>query len=133
MAEPHVNDPSHRLLRGNFPDDVASAERFDAIVALAVFEHIPQGEGGRFARGCRDHLRADGRVVMTVPAPIVDRALHVLMRLKLVDGMEVHQHWGLRPSDVSSIFEEQGLQLVHHRRFELGANHLFVFGVPAPA
>jgi len=133
MAEPRVVGRSHQVVRGNFPHDVGPCERFDAIVALAVFEHIPQSESGRFAQACRDHLRADGRVVITVPSPVVDRALHWLMRLRLVDGMEVHQHWGLQPSDVSPIFEEQGLRLLHHRRFELGVNHLFVFGAPGPA
>jgi 2-polyprenyl-3-methyl-5-hydroxy-6-metoxy-1,4-benzoquinol methylase len=127
MAEPGRLERSHRLLRGNFPDDVQSDERFDAIVALAVFEHIPLSESPRFAEACRRHLRSDGRVVLTVPSPIVDHALHWLMRLHLVDGMEVHQHWGLQPADVSPIFEKQGLHLLHHRRFELGANHLFVF------
>jgi hypothetical protein len=44
--------------------------------------------------------------------------------------MEVHQHWGLRPSDIPGIFEKHGFQLVRRRRFELGLNHLFVLAVP---
>jgi len=124
-ASPAAGPP--RIVRGSFPDDLDGDERFDTIVALAVFEHVALGEGGQFAKGCRSHLRPGGRVVMTVPSPIVDRILHWLMRLHLVDGMEAHQHWGLRPSDVPSIFEEHGLYLAHHRRFEFGVNHLFVF------
>jgi 2-polyprenyl-3-methyl-5-hydroxy-6-metoxy-1,4-benzoquinol methylase len=132
MAEGNLLVGSHRIVRGNFPDDVEGTDRFDAIVALAVFEHVPEGEGGRFADACRHHLRPGGRVVMTVPAPVVDRILHFLMRLHVIAGMEVHQHWGLQPSDIPGIFEGQGLQLVHHRRFELGVNHLFVFARPEP-
>jgi hypothetical protein len=56
--------------------------------------------------------------------------LHLLMRLHIIDGMEVHQHWGLRPSDIPGIFEKHGFQLVRRRRFELGLNHLFVLAVP---
>lgn len=120
---------SHRLVRGRFPDDLDTGRPFDAIVALAVFEHVPEGESGRFADGCRRLLRPGGRVVMTVPSPVVDRILHLLMHMRLVAGMEAHQHWGLRPSHVPAIFEAYGLRLEHHRRFELGVNHLFVFSL----
>ena len=130
MADPGHFTWSHRILRGNFPGDVDSNERFDAIVALAVFEHVPEGEGSQFAKACRHHLLPGGRVVLTVPAPVVDRMLHLLMRLHIIDGMEVHQHWGLRPSDIPGIFEKHGFQLVRRRRFELGLNHLFVLAVP---
>jgi predicted deacetylase len=48
------------------------------------------------------------------------------MRLRLVGGMEVHQHHGFLPDDVLRFFCPPQWQLVRRRRFQLGLNNLFV-------
>jgi hypothetical protein len=53
--------------------------------------------------------------------------LDAMQALHLIDGMELDEHYGFDPREVPGLFEGAGLRLVHHSRFELGFNHLFVF------
>jgi SAM-dependent methyltransferase len=85
------------LLPGHFPGPDFADGRFDAITLLAVFEHIPAAEQARFAGHCADHLVSGGLVIITVPSPRVDRILGVLLRLRLVDGMSLEEHFGFDP------------------------------------
>ena len=115
------------LRRGHFPDVLADDEPFDAICALAVLEHIGAADQQRFVASCRAALRPKGRVILTIPAPLVDRILDVLIFLKLLKGMEAEEHWGFAPEATVELFERGGFSLDRHRRFEAGLNHLFVF------
>lgn len=117
------------LLRCRFPDD---ADRlpggpFDAAVALAVVEHVPDGGLPAWARALERLLVPGGLLVLTVPSPRVDQLLHVLMALRLVDGMQAHEHHGFVPGDLHGVFTAPQWELVRHRRFQLGLNNLFVF------
>jgi 2-polyprenyl-3-methyl-5-hydroxy-6-metoxy-1,4-benzoquinol methylase len=127
--DPTATDDSDGRLEsrtGTFPDAVRSDETFDAIVMLAVVEHVPADELSTWASACVRLLRPDGRLVITVPSPTVDRLLHWGMRLHLLAGMDAHHHHGFRPDDVPMIFGAD-LTLVHRGRFQLGLNNLFVF------
>src|SRR5437870_3871961 len=84
----------YRLFRGRFPDDLPGGETFDAIAALAVMEHVPMNEQPGVASACYRLLRPGGRLIITVPSPIVDKMLHVLETLRLVDFGETHEHYG---------------------------------------
>ena len=117
-------------LTGPFPDVLSPGDTFDAITMLAVVEHVEAVQLKEWARECGARLRPDGRVVITVPAPTVDRLLHVGIALRLLDGMEAHQHHGFDPSGLPDVFNAAGFELVTHRRFQLGLNHLFVFRKP---
>lgn len=121
------------LIRGSFPQDLKDRGPYDAIALLAVFEHVPDEERSSFVAALRSLLRAGGRVVVTVPAPLVDRIIDVLRQLRLVHGMDIEAHHGYRPEDTPAHFANAGLRLVTHERFELGLNHLFVFELPATA
>jgi 2-polyprenyl-3-methyl-5-hydroxy-6-metoxy-1,4-benzoquinol methylase len=115
------------LLPSPFPDGVPDGHMFDAIVMLAVLEHVPPPEQARWAEACARLLGPGGRLLITVPSPAVDRILDALMALRLIDGMEVGQHYGFDPRVVPGIFDGPGLRKVAHRRFQLGLNHLFAF------
>lgn len=117
-------------LTGPFPDVLRPGDTFDVIAMLAVVEHVEAVQLKEWARACAARLRPDGRVVITVPAPTVDRLLHVGIALRLLDGMEAHQHHGFDPSCLPDTFNAAGLELMTHRRFQLGLNHLFVFRKP---
>jgi len=120
--------PNARFIRGTFPTPALDVEKpFDVIAALAVLEHIPRSEQEGFARACAQYLVPEGYIVITVPAPLVDRMINALKRARLLDGMHENEHYGYDPRDTTSLFESQGLTLFRHRRFELGLNHLFVF------
>jgi hypothetical protein len=58
---------------------------------------------------------------------MVDRILRVLMRLRILDGMETEQHYGFDPQLTAGIFTTAGLALQTARRFQFGLNNIFVF------
>ncbi len=119
-----------RLIRGRFPADLPASERgesFDAITALAVFEHIATADQSAFAAACRELLGPGGRLLLTIPARLVDPIVDLLIATRLVEGMRVHEHHGIVPEETPAIFGAAGFRLVLWQRFELGLNHLFVF------
>jgi len=119
-------DRRWRVIGGRFPDDVPP-ERFGVITALAVLEHIPDDSLGPFRDACIEYLEPGGVFIATVPAPAVDRILHVLERLRLIHGMALHEHHGFEASSTTTVFSTRALRLRRARRFQLGLNHLFVF------
>lgn len=118
---------SGRLLRGFFPDVLAPDDVFDVIAMLAVLEHVPPDAQLPLARACADRLVSGGVLVITVPSPVVDRILAVLLALRLVHGMALEQHYGFEARRVPEVFSAVGLRLIDARRFQLGVNNLFVF------
>jgi SAM-dependent methyltransferase len=125
-----ASDPRATLVRGFFPA-ARPPGRFDVVTCLAAFEHVPDDEHDAFARGCLEALEPGGHLVLTVPDPLVDRILDVLTALRLVDGIEIHQHHGFDVRRTPEIFERAGFERVAHRRFQLGLNNVFVFRRPA--
>jgi SAM-dependent methyltransferase len=119
------------LVRGRFPRDLPDRGPYDVIALLAVFEHVPDDERPAFVAACRELLRPGGRVVVTVPAPLVDRIVDAMRRLRLLHGMDIEAHHGYRPEATPGYFAVAGMRLVTHETFELGLNHLFVFELPA--
>ena len=76
---------------------------------------------------CERLLVPGGTLLLTVPAPQVDKILDVLRALHLVAGMSAEEHHGFDPSLVPQLFDSRRFRMVIHRRFEMGLNHLFVF------
>jgi SAM-dependent methyltransferase len=117
-----------RFIRDVFPTSSLDAkERFDVIAAIAVLEHVPSEAQRAFAAACATHTVPGGRVIITVPSPLVDSILAVLKRGAILDGMKDEQHYGFDPASTTALFEPHGFRLERHTRFELGLNHLFVF------
>ena len=114
------------LVRDYFPS-LKVTGKFDVITILAVIEHIPEKEMGTFIQACKDSLNEGGVIIITVPHPFVDIILHVLGWLKLIDGMETDQHYGLKISTMKKLFQQNGLQLLRHTYFQFGLNNLFIF------
>jgi SAM-dependent methyltransferase len=101
------------------------AGSFDVVVMLATLEHIRDKEP--LARECRRLLRPRGRVIVTVPAPLVDSIVDLMRRLRLADGMSLEEHHGFDPTTTPEVFAHHGFELEHVSRFQLGLNYLFVF------
>lgn len=97
---------------------------FDAIVMLATLEHIRDKQP--LAEECARLLAPGGRLVITVPAKVVDRIVDVLVKFRLADGMSLEEHHGYNPTDTPKVFGPSGFELEHHARFQLRCNHLFV-------
>ncbi|MDP9276260.1 MAG: class I SAM-dependent methyltransferase [Chloroflexota bacterium] len=119
-------DGTIRLVRGRFPDDLRTKEQFDVITMLAVFEHLDDGEQRRVAAACADLLRHGGRVVLTVPEPVVDRIVRALARFGLVAGMALHEHHGFDPRLTVERFPPGDFGLEYREKFQFGLNNLFV-------
>lgn len=121
--------PGVTLVKGLFPEDLPTLpnESFDAVTALAVIEHVPESELPVWAETIARLVVPNGLLVITVPAPTVDRILHVLIRLHLAAGMEAHQHHGFQVSNLDHIFTAPLWHRAKHRTFQLGLNHLYVF------
>lgn len=117
------------MIKGFFPGDLPPQQDqlFDAATALAVVEHIPEAELATWAKSLAGMMAPDGVMVITVPAPTVDKILHLLIALRLIAGIEAHQHHGFKPSDLDTIFSAPQWRRRKHRRFQLGLNHLYVF------
>jgi 2-polyprenyl-3-methyl-5-hydroxy-6-metoxy-1,4-benzoquinol methylase len=129
--DPNLNHTVHadcwKLIAGRFPEDLGDEGPFDVITMLAVLEHIPPRHQHQLAIDCARLLKPGGCIVITVPAPSVDRILGLLKMGRLIDGMSLEEHYGFNPSDTASIFSVGGLRLATTRKFQLGLNNLYVF------
>jgi 2-polyprenyl-3-methyl-5-hydroxy-6-metoxy-1,4-benzoquinol methylase len=123
----HVEGETYQLIAGEFPRDMTAAPPFAAITMLAVLEHFPPVAYEDLVEGCRRFLEPGGRVIITVPSPTVDHILRVLLALRLIHGMSFEEHHGYEVRQTSQIFGAPAFRLLHHSRFQLGLNHLFVF------
>ncbi|TYA58914.1 class I SAM-dependent methyltransferase [Formosa maritima] len=116
----------YALIPGKFPDDLPDNISFDVITMLAVLEHIPTEVQENMSRDFYKILNSRGRVIITVPSPQVDYILKVLLKLKLIDGMSLDEHYGFKPCDTERIFS-RGFKLIKKKKFQFGLNNLYVF------
>ena len=122
-----IETDSYHLFPGGFPEALPADVSVDLVTMLAVLEHLPPEAQSELAKACHSILKPAGRVVISVPSPRVDDLLHVLGRLRLIDGMSMHEHYGFEPLDTLTVFAEPAFKLVEHRKFQFGLNNLFVF------
>jgi SAM-dependent methyltransferase len=122
-------EPGLHLANGFFPGDLPRlglTGPYDAIFALAVFEHLTERDMESARIALPNLLSPGGRLVVTVPHPLVDRILDVLMFLRLIDGQAVEEHHGFDPADLVRLASDR-IRLVARTPFQLGLNNLFVF------
>jgi SAM-dependent methyltransferase len=124
---------SFRFIRGSAPDALPEGNTYDAIALLAVLEHMPPDAQRALAATCFGLLRPGGRVICTVPSPTVDHLIHLGQRLRILDGMAEHEHYGFEPLHTLPLFTDHGFTLQRAQRFQLGLNNLFVFAKPKNA
>lgn len=110
-----------------FSGAVDHNERFDSVVSLAVIEHMEDPAG--FLRMLGSHMSdtPEARVVVTTPHPAVDWVHTLGARVGLFSRHASEEHEQLLDrTRLESLAEKAGLNLVHYRRFLLGANQLAV-------
>lgn len=119
-----------QLLKGYFPKCVEEEQLrgpYDVIFALAVFEHFSEEDIACSASAISKLLTPEGKLIVTVPHPFVDRILDVLMFVRLIDGQATEEHHGFDPDDLVKRLSSS-MKLVRRERFQFGLNNLFVFG-----
>jgi SAM-dependent methyltransferase len=118
-----------KLLKGFFPAVLANhvtRPEYDAIFALAVFEHFTEEDLIQSSRIIHDLLADDGRLIVTVPHPFVDKILAILLYCGLIEGQALEEHHGFRPESLVAILSRH-LKLTYRKTFQFGLNNLFVF------
>lgn len=121
-----TNSGKHQFFADNFQENMPFEDSsFDSIVLLATIEHIV--EKSVIAREAARLLRPGGRVVITVPAPLVDKILDILLLLHVVDGMSLEEHHGFLPHELPDVFIPAGFKLRKKQKFQLFLNNLYVF------
>lgn len=120
------NSGGHQFFAQTFQEGLPLEQNsFDAVTLLATLEHIHEKSG--VARESARLLRTGGRVIITVPSPLVDRILDFLIKLRIVDGMSLEEHHGFLPDELPGIFIPAGFRLRKQQKFQFGLNNLFVF------
>jgi SAM-dependent methyltransferase len=127
VLKQRIDKDFYTLLPGYFPEVCPVGETYDVITMLAVLEHIPDASQEELADNCYEYLRPAGRVIITVPSPRVDNILAILLKLRLIHGMSLEEHYGFKPEDTERIFSSPRFKLLHKSTFQLGLNNLFIF------
>lgn len=122
-----IEEEGYKLLPGKFSEDLPENKTFNCITMLAVLEHIPKKEQLQLSQTFYNYLEPKGRVIITVPSPLVDYILWILSKLRLIDGMSLEEHYGFKAKDTPSLFSESQFKMIKHKSFQLGLNNLFVF------
>ncbi len=115
------------IQKGTFPGLNLQKINFDAIIMLAVLEHISEGKLNLISEECRALLKINGLILITVPSKKVDFILRLLKKIKIVDAETLDQHYGFDVNRVEEIFDKWHFKLLVKRKFQLGLNNLFVF------
>ena len=112
-----------------FPDKVLDAlcpGPYDAVFALAVFEHFSDADLRTAGERIAAMLSETGLLIVTVPHPFVDTILSILTSLKLIDGQALEEHHAFDPDALAAMLSPS-LQMVKRESFQLGLNNLFIF------
>ncbi len=123
-----VEFKTYRLVPGFFPYDFKAESAFDVITMMAVAEHIPMDVFPDVVQACWKYLKPDGKVIITVQHPRVERILDLLKDLRIVEGFSMHEHYGFDPECLPRIFNRW--KLIKRERWGLGCNNLFIFKKP---
>lgn len=117
------------MIKGYFPSVIQEYQmqgQYDAVFALAVFEHFTENDLQQSASVISRMLSPKGRLIITVPHPFVDKILDVLIFLHLIEAETFEEHHGFEPEELLNIFSGT-FKLLKRERFQLGLNNVFVF------
>lgn len=117
------------IKNGFFPsaiEDYQMQASYDAIFALAVFEHFSESDIRQSASVIARMLSPKGRLIVTMPHPFVDKILDFLISLHLIEGQKLDEHHSFDP-DILLTYLSDSLRLVKHKKFQFGLNNVFVF------
>jgi len=116
-------------------DDTATLQwesgSFDTVTIIAALNHIPNRAA--VLNECRRVLRPGGRVVITMLTPRTSRIWHWVRAPWDADqrerGMRPGEVYGFTTAQLLELFKEAGFTLLSQRRFMLGLNRVYIFGL----
>ncbi len=120
--------PDHRFV---YPDDplLNSENTFDAVVALALIEHVENPE--TWLAEIKKHLAPNGSLVLTTPHPSMQWAHELGARVGLFSAEAAEDHNVLvdLPA-METLSQKVDLSIALYRRFLMRCNQLFVLTHP---
>lgn len=132
-CDPRLNqqgiNPRFNCYKGFFPaiiNDSYHEDKYDVVYALAVLEHFNQNDLHEVSLKVSKMLKDNGRFIVSVPHPFVDKILDALFFLKLIDGQALEEHHGLDPKLLLDIIQSH-LILKKIKYFQLGLNNIMIF------
>jgi 2-polyprenyl-3-methyl-5-hydroxy-6-metoxy-1,4-benzoquinol methylase len=131
LLSENIQSPRYTLLSGKFPNDWNYCAKMDCVTLLAVFEHIPLENQEQIIKSIFEILLPGGLVILTIPSKKADNILNFLIRIKVIDGMSLDEHYGFEPGDTKMLFEKAGFVQMKRKMFQFRFNNLFVFRRPA--
>jgi 2-polyprenyl-3-methyl-5-hydroxy-6-metoxy-1,4-benzoquinol methylase len=103
-----------------------SGEYFDAIVLLAVIEHVR--EPSELLERLRDMLTPEGLIILTTPHPAFEWLHSIGANIGLFSSEAADEHETLLDfSKMCEVASHARLKFVDYRRFLGGVNQIFVF------
>jgi len=102
-------------------------ESFDTVTMLAVINHIVQRK--QVLDECYRVLKKNGRILMTIPYPLVSFLRHKLAiwdKDQTVRGMSEGEVYGFSESEISHMLQSSKFDFMGHKKFALGLNHLYI-------
>jgi SAM-dependent methyltransferase len=104
---------------------------FDTVTIVAALNHIPNRAAVLVE--CRRVLRPGGRVIITMLTPRTSRIWHWIRAPWDADqrdrGMQPGEVYGFTSAQLVELFGRAGFALLSQRRFMLGLNCLYIFGL----
>jgi len=123
--------PDLSFLRGDILEDPLPAGPWDAILLLAVLEHLPDPAALLAKAGAL--LAPGGRIVATTPHPRGHRILEMLARVGLLSSFADEEHEVLLDrAGLRAVGRRAGLELVEYGTFLAGLNQVAVYRPGSP-
>ena len=105
--------------------DLRLNQKFDNIVLLAVVEHLIRPE--KSLSMLKNHLKDDGRIIITTPGPFAGRILGTGARFGIFDGEAQKEHRRtFNKKDLYELAAGAGLKVDYYSTFEFGLNNIAV-------
>lgn len=113
------------LPRYKFGPTIPESETFDAIVLLAVIEHIP--EPTSVLRMLKSKLLPKGKIILTTPYPFFEFVHNLGAKAGIFskEASEEHQPL-LNRKNMELVALKSNLSINKYKRFLLGTNQLFI-------
>lgn len=107
--------------------ELPPSKKFSSITCLATYEHFSLEQGRHFWNKVSEHLAHNGKLIMTIPHPLVDQILEQLTRLNLLSGIDHLRHRTVTNQELLLNSQSVGLCCIHYEEFMAGLNRLIVF------